>query len=76
MSNDAHVPVLLHGARTPFTRFQGALASLSANELGAHAIRGALDAAGVEATDVDAVIMGQVIQAGGGQGPARQAAIA
>ncbi|GII97833.1 acetyl-CoA C-acetyltransferase [Sediminihabitans luteus] len=75
-ADDATTPVLLHGARTPFTRFRGALASLSATALGAHAIRGALDAAGVAASDVDAVIMGQVIQAGAGQGPARQAAIA
>ncbi|WP_265523044.1 acetyl-CoA C-acyltransferase [Oerskovia flava] len=66
----------MHGARTPFTRFRGALASLSATELGAHAIRGALTAAQVRADQVDTVIMGQVIQAGAGQGPARQAAIA
>lgn len=73
---DETTPVLLHGARTPFTRFRGALASLTAVELGAHAIRGALAAARVDAADVDAVILGQVIQAGARQGPARQAAVA
>ncbi|ROS72044.1 acetyl-CoA C-acyltransferase [Cellulomonas sp. PhB143] len=72
---DANVPVLLHGARTPFTRFRGALASLSATELGSHAVRGALAAAGVDAADVDTVIVGQVIQAGAKQGPARQTSI-
>ncbi len=67
--------VILGGARTPFTRFTGQLASLTAPQLGAHAIRAALTRTGVEATDVDAVIMGQVVQAGSGQGPARQASI-
>lgn len=72
---DEVTPVLLHGARTPFTRFRGALASLSAADLGAHAIRGALAAAGVRPEQVDTVIVGQVVQAGAKQGPARQAAI-
>ncbi|MBD5786054.1 acetyl-CoA C-acyltransferase [Cellulosimicrobium terreum] len=72
---DEVTPVLLHGARTPFARFRGALASLSAADLGAHAIRGALAAAGVAPEQVDTVIMGQVVQAGGKQGPARQASI-
>lgn len=72
---DEVTPVLLHGARTPFARFRGALASLSAAELGAHAIRGALAAAGVAPEQVDTVIVGQVVQAGAKQGPARQAAI-
>ena len=72
---DETTPVLLHGARTPFTRFRGALAALSAADLGAHAIRGALAAAGVRPDQVDAVIVGQVVQAGGKQGPARQASI-
>lgn len=69
------VPVILGGARTPFARFRGAFASLSAVELGAAAVRGALDRSGVSADDVDALVLGQVIQAGAGQGPARQAAI-
>lgn len=74
MSDDT-TPVLLGGARTPFARFTGALSSLTAPELGSHAIRAALVRAGVPADAVDAVIIGQVIQAGSKQGPARQASI-
>lgn len=66
--------VLVAGARTPIGRLAGALASLSAADLGAHAIRGALAKAGVDAASVDAVIMGNVVQAGVGPNPARQAA--
>lgn len=73
MSSDV---VILAGARTPFGRLNGQLASLTAVELGAHAIRAALAKSGVSPDDVDAVIMGQVLQAGAGQGPARQAAVA
>lgn len=51
-------------ARTPFTRFNGQLASLKATELGAHAVRAALENAGVAAADVDTVVAGQVLQAG------------
>ncbi|MEF2978379.1 acetyl-CoA C-acetyltransferase [Subtercola sp. YIM 133946] len=68
-------PVILSGARTPFAKINGALAALTAPELGAHAIRAALDRSGVPASAVNQVIMGQVIQAGSGQGPARQASI-
>lgn len=68
--------VLLGGARTPFGRLNGGLGALTAVELGAHAIRHALRHAGVDPTAVDAVIMGQVIQAGAGQNPARQASVA
>lgn len=75
MAADDLVPVILGGARTPFARFGGAFATLSATELGAHAVRAALERSGAEAPDVDAVILGQVIQAGAGQGPARQTAI-
>ncbi|WP_029252810.1 acetyl-CoA C-acyltransferase [Paraoerskovia marina] len=75
MSDDATTPVLIHGARTPFTKFRGALASLSVTDLGAHAIRGAMAASKIDPADVDAVIMGHVVQAGAGQGPARQAAV-
>ncbi|RFA19130.1 acetyl-CoA C-acetyltransferase [Subtercola boreus] len=67
--------VIVAGARTPFGRLLGQLASLSAVQLGAAAIRGALDRAGVDAADVDVVIMGQVLQAGQGQNPARQSAL-
>lgn len=71
-----HTPaVIVAGARTPVGRFLGSLASLSAVDLGAHAIRAALDRAGVAADLVDYVIMGQVLTAGAGQNPARQAAL-
>ncbi len=66
--------VLLSFARTPMTRLNGALSSLRAPELGAVAIREALARADVPAGLVDQVIMGQVVQAGAGQNPARQAA--
>lgn len=68
--------VLVAGARTPFGRLNGQLASLSAVDLGAAAIRGALERSGVPSGDVEAVIMGHVVQAGCGQNPARQSAIA
>ncbi len=67
--------VIVSAARTPVGSFNGALSSLPAQELGRIAIVGALARAGVAATDVDEVILGQVLQAGAGQGPARQAAI-
>ena len=62
--------------RTPIGKFGGALALLTAAQLGAAAIKGALAASGLAAEKVDQVLMGNVIQAGGGQNPARQAAIA
>lgn len=62
--------------RTPIGKFGGALAPLTAAQLGAAAIKGALAASGLAAEKVDQVLMGNVIQAGGGQNPARQAAIA
>ncbi|MEA2720478.1 MAG: acetyl-CoA C-acetyltransferase, partial [Candidatus Eremiobacteraeota bacterium] len=66
--------VVLSTARTPFGRLGGALSSLAATSLGADAIRNAIARAGVDPSDVEHVIMGQVIQAGAGQAPARQAA--
>ncbi|MBE4719197.1 acetyl-CoA C-acetyltransferase [Pseudarthrobacter sp. AB1] len=74
-SNDNTEVVILAGARTPQGRLNGQLASFTAVELGAHAIRAAIAASGVQAGQVDAVIMGQVLQAGAGQNPARQSAI-
>ncbi|HLH70886.1 MAG TPA: acetyl-CoA C-acetyltransferase [Candidatus Dormibacteraeota bacterium] len=68
--------VIVAGARTPIGKFGGALKDLKAVELGAIAIRAALERAGVEAKEVEYVIMGQVLQAGTGQITARQAAIA
>ncbi len=68
--------VIVAGARTPIGRMSGAFADVTAVELGGAAIRGAIDRAGIAATDVEYVIMGQVLQAGCGQMPARQAAVA
>ncbi|MHC4893238.1 MAG: acetyl-CoA C-acetyltransferase [Planctomycetota bacterium] len=68
--------VIVSACRTPIGRFQGGLAGFRAPELGALAIREALTRAGVEADAVEEVIMGNVLQAGLGQNPARQAAIA
>ncbi|MCS6999831.1 MAG: thiolase family protein [Bacteroidota bacterium] len=67
--------VILSAARTPIGAFMGALSSLSAPELGAIVIKAALERAGVEPAQVDEVIMGNVLTAGVGQAPARQAAL-
>src|SRR5579871_2609019 len=67
--------VIVSAARTPVGSFNGGLASLPAHHLGAVAIRAALERAGVEGSEVDEVILGQVLQAGAGQGPARQASV-
>jgi len=67
--------MIVAGARTPIGKFGGAFKDVPAVSLGAHAIRAALDRAGVSGKDVDYVIMGQVLQAGAGQITARQAAI-
>ncbi len=66
--------VILTGARTPIGRFNGGLSSLSGTQLGGRAIEEALKRAGLEGTQIDYVYMGQVVQAGAGQVPARQAA--
>jgi len=67
--------VIVAGARTPIGRLLGGLKDLSATDLGGVAIKGALDKSGVRPDQVDYVIMGQVLQAGAGQIPARQAAV-
>jgi acetyl-CoA C-acetyltransferase len=67
--------VIVSGARTPIGKLSGAFASLSAQDLGGYAIKGALERAGIPGELVDAVLMGQVIQAGQGQITARQAAV-
>jgi acetyl-CoA C-acetyltransferase len=67
--------VIVSAVRTPFGKLGGALKNYQAPELGAVAIRGALDQAGIENEDVEYVIMGQVLQAGAGQAPARQASV-
>ena len=68
--------VLVAGARTPMGRLLGSLSGFSAAELGGFAIKGALEKAGITGDQVDYVIMGQVLTAGAGQIPARQAAVA
>ena len=67
--------VIVAGARTPIGRLLGGLKDFSAADLGGVAIQGALEKAGVTGDQVDYVIMGQVIQAGAGQNPARMAAV-
>jgi acetyl-CoA C-acetyltransferase len=67
--------VIVGAVRTPFGRLGGGLSSRPATDLGAIAIRAALERAGIEPNEPDYVIMGQVLQAGAGQAPARQAAI-
>ena len=68
-------PVILSAVRTPIGRFQGGLASFSAVELGARVVAEAMRRAGLEGKQIDEVIMGNVVQAGLGQNPARQAAL-
>jgi acetyl-CoA C-acetyltransferase len=67
--------VIVSSARTPIGKLSGALASFEATDLGGHAIAAALARAGITGEQVDYVIMGQVLQAGAGQMPARQAAV-
>ncbi|MGB7437172.1 MAG: acetyl-CoA C-acetyltransferase [Candidatus Acidiferrum sp.] len=68
-------PVILSAVRTPIGKFQGGLSSLSATELGANVIAEAVRRAGLQGKQIDEVIMGNVVQAGLGQNPARQAAL-
>jgi acetyl-CoA C-acetyltransferase len=75
MSKDADTIVIASAARTPVGAFNGALASQPAHELGKVAIKAALERARVEPGDVSEVIMGQILAAGAGQNPARQASI-
>src|SRR6476661_3032734 len=67
--------VIVSAVRTPFGKLNGGLAGYAATELGAIAIRAALERIGLEGSEVDYAIMGQVLQAGAGQAPARQAAV-
>lgn len=69
------IPVILSAARTPIGKFGGAFSQTPAPVLGGHAIRAAIARSGIDPAQIDEVIMGQVIQAGSGQAPARQAAI-
>jgi acetyl-CoA C-acetyltransferase len=67
--------VILSAARTAVGKFQGGLSSMPATKLGAAALKSAVERAGVDPNDIEEVLMGNVIQAGNGQAPARQAAI-
>ena len=75
MSDSARQAVIVSAARTPIGKFLGALSALSAPELGGIAIKAALERAGVPIEDVEQVIMGNVVQGGVGQAPARQASL-
>ena len=72
--SESATPVLVAGARTPIGRFRGALADRSGVELGAAAVRAALDRA--PGLEPDYVVLGNVLQAAGGQNPGRRAALA
>ncbi len=76
MSSEKQTIVIASAARTPVGSFNGALSSLPAHELGKVAIDAAIKRAGIEPGDVDEVILGQILSAGAGQNPARQASIA
>jgi acetyl-CoA C-acetyltransferase len=75
VSDTSRTPVIVAATRTPIGRFLGAYTTLTAPQLGAIVVREAVRRAGVEAGVIDEVVMGQVVQGGAGQAPARQAAI-
>jgi len=75
MADPRNTPVIVSAARTPIGRFMGALSPLSATDLGAVAVRAAVERAGIDPGEIDDVILGNVISAGLGQAPARQAAV-
>src|SRR3954469_5265020 len=75
MPDSSRTPVIVSAARTPIGRFLGGLAPLQAPELGAIAIKAAVERAGIDISDIEEVIMGNVIQGGVGQAPGRQAAL-
>jgi acetyl-CoA C-acetyltransferase len=75
MSSKPREAVIVSAVRTPIGKFQGTLVPFSAPDLGAVAIRGAVERAGVDPASIDEVLMGNVVLAGQGQAPARQAAI-
>jgi len=73
--SDATTPVILSAVRTPIGKYLGGLSSFTAPQLGAMVVREAVSRAGVDPAAVEEVIMGQVVQGGSGQAPARQALI-
>jgi acetyl-CoA C-acetyltransferase len=68
MSDPSRIPVLVSGARTPIGRFLGGLSPLSATELGTLAVKAAVERSGIDPAAIDEVILGNVVQAGGGPG--------
>src|SRR5262245_28741794 len=74
-SKSVRDPVIVSAARTPVGKFMGGLAGLPATRLGALAVREAVKRAGIDGAQIDEVLMGQVVTAGAGQAPARQAAM-
>lgn len=74
MANDNEA-VILSAARTPIGKFQGSLSSLPATQLGAIAVKATVERAGINPEEIEEVLMGNVVQAGEGQAPARQAGI-
>ena len=75
MTSSANAVVIVSAARTPVGSFNGALSSVPASELGTVALKAAMQRAGLEGKDIDEVILGQILTAGAGQNPARQASI-
>src|SRR6478672_7637061 len=73
--SDSTTPVILSAVRTPIGRYLGGLSTFTAPQLGAMVIRDAVSRAGIDGSTVESVIMGQVVQGGSGQAPARQAQI-
>ena len=75
MSSSGNAVVVVSAARTPVGSFNGALSAVSAADLGTVALKAAMERAGLEGKDIDEVILGQILTAGGGQNPARQASV-
>jgi acetyl-CoA C-acetyltransferase len=75
MSGSGNAIVIVSAARTPVGSFNGALSSVPASELGTVALKAAMERAGLEGRDIDEVILGQILTAGAGQNPARQASV-
>ncbi len=75
MSNSENAVVIVSAARTPVGSFNGALSGVSASDLGTVALKAAIERAGLEGKDIDEVILGQILTAGAGQNPARQASV-
>src|SRR5262245_48885457 len=75
MAGSENSIVIVSAARTPVASFNGAFATVPAHQLGSVAIKAAMERAKVESKEVDEVILGQILTAGQGQNPARQASV-